>query len=140
MRLNPDCIRAVLLCVESSQNPFGNFLFRFSDPTGFMDGPSIDDPTISINSQPELAEFTEDEVRYHIKQASDAGLLVLRTNYISDSCLIEDLTPLGHSFLANIRNDSNWKKIKTIALDKAKTLSLSVLVEIANHFVISQIF
>ena len=140
MRLNPDCIRAVLMCVESSTNPRGNFLFIFSDPTGFMDGPTIDDPSISINSRPELAGFTEDEVRYHIKQASDAGLLVLNTSYISDTCLIEDLTPLGHDFLANIKKDSNWKKIKSIALDKAGTLSLSVLIEIAKSFVISQVF
>ena len=138
MRLNPDCIRAVLLCVESSANPDGSFLFRFSDPTGFMDGPTISDPSISINSRDELKGFTEDEVKYHIKQCSDARLITLRNAHITDICVVEDLTPDGHKFLAEIRDDTNWNKIKEKA-SQIGCLSLNVLSSVASTYISSML-
>lgn len=47
---------------------------------------------------------------------------------------IADLTPSGHEFLANIRADTNWNKVK----QKSKAIgseSLSVLAQIAGQVI-----
>ncbi len=45
-----------------------------------------------------------------------------------------DLTPDGHSFLANIREPSNWEKIKTVG-HKLGCTSLPTLSNIASQVV-----
>lgn len=67
-------------------------------------------------SQAEKAKLIED-VRYY-----DGGSHVT----------IRDLTPAGHEFLANIRNDSIWKKV----ISKAPDASLLVLFELAKDFAV----
>lgn len=51
---------------------------------------------------------------------------------------IGDLTPAGHEFLANIRQDTNWNKIKKRAL-KIGSLALPILQKIATKFIEEQI-
>lgn len=134
MKLNPDCIRAILLCAESSESPGGDFIFLFSDPTGFMDGYSIDSPDIAVNRYPALSEFTEDEIRYHLKQCADSGLLLLDSPTCSDVVKVNDLTPAGHKFLADIREDSIWKETKSV-MKKTGAASLSAITQIASNII-----
>ena len=137
MRLNPDCIRAVLLCVESSESRDGYYLFRFSNADeDFLFNESQDDSSLSINTCPELSGFTEDEIRYHIKQCHNAGLIDMSTDSVLDNCLINDLTPEGHEFLAEIREDNNWTQIKNIA-HKIGCTSLETLSNIATNYIAS---
>src|SRR5690554_6281345 len=97
MRLNPDCIRDVLLAVEDVTD--FRTLMRFPGEDGAK----------------HLAKYSTDEVLYHIKQCELSGLLSGVSWMMGGSCLIRDLSPKGHEFLANIRSETNWKKTKEVA-------------------------
>jgi len=97
MRLNPDCIRDILLTVEETVS-FGKY----------MKYPSAAE-------YPRLAAYSQEEIFYHISQCKLSGLLTKVIWVGGPSCSIEDLSPLGHEFLANIRNETNWNRVKEIA-------------------------
>lgn len=113
IKLNPDCIRGILLTVEEKCN--------FDTPWEY------DRDTFESEY---LAEFSHEEIVYHIKQASVSGLIENVHYYDGGATvLIGDLTPLGHEFLANIRAKSLWNKVKS----KATDASLSILMELAKR-------
>ena len=119
MRLNPDCIRDILFTVEES--------------TGFTS--SMRYP--SENKFPRLNSYSTEEVLYHIKQCEDAYLISQVHWFIGGSCLITDLTPEGHQFLANVRSDTTWNKTKEISknigsssLDAIKQIATGVITEL----------
>ncbi|MFW5670239.1 MAG: DUF2513 domain-containing protein [Acetivibrio ethanolgignens] len=117
MKLNPDCVRDILLTVE--ENTGFNKEMDFSEHSSYE----------------LLNQYSSDEVFYHIKQCEASYLIEEVRWFLGGSCSISDLTPRGHEFLTNIRNDSIWKK----ALTKGTGASLSILMEIAkqvatNHF------
>jgi len=116
MKLNLDCIRDILLCVEES--------------IGFMDLMQFDYGENKLNQLPHLEHYDEETIMYHIKQCSEAGLLSGVQFFLDGSAIVMDLTPHGHEFLANIRSDTNWNKTKEIA-QKAGSTSLSVITQIA---------
>jgi len=112
MKLNPDCIRGILLTVEEYCN--------FDTPWEYERD--------SFESE-YLAELSHEEILYHIRQAEQSGLIQGVVYYdCGDSVIICDLTPEGHEFLANIHNESVWKK----TLSKAFGASLPVLLEVAK--------
>jgi hypothetical protein len=122
MRLNPDCIRDILVTVEEN--------------TGFYD--FMEYPPESAEDYPKLAKYTEEEVFYHIKQCYLSGLLTELSWTLEPTCSIHDLTPAGHEFMANIRSDTNWAKTKEVA-GKIGSLSLQVLTKVAAEIVTSLI-
>lgn len=116
MKLNPDCIRGILLTVEEKCD--------------------FDTPWEYKRNQFEseyLAEYSHEEILYHIRQSEQSDL-IQGVHYYDDGddVLICDLTPCGHEFLANIRNESVWKK----ALSQAAGASLPVLFEVAKKIAI----
>lgn len=121
MRLNPDCIRDILLYVEENST-FTN--------------------AICINRQnppKEFHEYSYDELLYHISQCSQSGFLNGFSSYDNgDTVLIGDLTPKAHEFLANIRNNEIWSKVKSTAkqvgVDSLKAL-MSIAVQIASQVI-----
>ena len=101
MKLNHDCIRGILLTVEQKCN--------FDTPWEY------DRDTFESEY---LAEFSHEEIVYHIKQASVSGLIENVHYYDGGATvLIGDLTPLGHEFLANIRAKSLWDKDREVKLN-----------------------
>lgn len=113
MKLNPDCIRGILLTVEEKCD--------FNTPWAY----SRD----TVKSE-YLAEFSHEEIVYHIKQSSVSGLIENVQYYdLGASVLVGDLTPLGHEFLSNIRAKSLWNQVKS----KAADASLSILMELAKR-------
>lgn len=113
MKLNPDCIRDILICVETN--------------TDLSHTLSISKFEIPI----ELEAYSIDEIMYHIKQAELSGLLLVPSWYLDGGCMIRYLLPEGHQFLANIREDDNWNKTKEIAKSVGSN-SLDVLKDIAS--------
>ena len=112
MKLNPNCIRAILLTAEE--------LCTFNKPWIYDEDGS---------SSKYLAEYCHEEIIYHISQAERSGLSQDVHYYDGGATiLICDLTPYGHEFLANIRNDSVWKKV----MSKAAGASLPILFEVAK--------
>lgn len=115
MELNPDCIRDILLDVERVVNPKTRYCF-----------PS--------QSQKLLETYSKDEILYHILQCNYTGFFIGFQRYSRESCFIGDLSPKGHQFLANIRQDTNWNKVKTVA-ETVGSKSLDVLSNIASDVI-----
>lgn len=122
MKLNPDCIRDILIAVESLPN--ANYHSRFDE--------------YSIPN--EFPNYTYDEVMYHIRQCELSGFFYKASGSISGSYDVHDLSPLGHQFLADIRSDTIWSKTKSIAhqigsnsLDTLIKISTGVLAELIKQ-------
>lgn len=98
MKLNPDCIRDILIYVEKNTN--------LSNMVG-----------ISPASLPkQLSSYEPNEVMYHIKQCELSGMFGEKVSwYIGGDCMIRYLSPTGHQFLSDIRSDNAWNKTKQIA-------------------------
>lgn len=114
MQLNPNCIRDVLIAVEA--NTGYNVYFEYPNER---------------DNAPTLAEYSDDEIRYHILQCAKANLIELRSIDLNENMGISDLTPSGHEFLANIRSDSVWNNVKSIS-SKIGSSSISALSQIAS--------
>lgn len=114
MKLNVDCIRDILLTVESVTN--------FSTPMEYH--------TELLNYNL-LEKYSNEDIQYHIKQCDLSGLLTKVHWYLDGSCTIIDLSPEGHKFLSDIRSDNNWNKTKSIAKDIG-SFSLNTIKEIAS--------
>ena len=100
MKLNPDCIRDILIQLETDLDFPGPVRYRITD-----------DPRI-------LPKYDWYELVYHFKQCSQCGMLEgfqICDSY--SSVAINDITYKGHEFLANIRSDKAWKRIMKTALD-----------------------
>lgn len=113
MKLNPDCIRDILIVIE--------------EHTSYKIGVSY--PSDSFSSISNL--YSDMMIRYHILQASKAGLIELSQIDSFENMKIDDLTPTGHDFLNNIRSDNTWSSIKSIC-QKVGSTSLSALVQIST--------
>lgn len=121
MKLNPECIRDILLAVESMN--YGEIW--------------------TINHLIErLPNYTEDELQYHCVKLHEAGFLDAITGKTLRSPVqiarIKDLTYSGHQLLADIRSDTTWNKTKEIAKSVGSE-SLHALKDIAVCVVTSAI-
>lgn len=114
MKLNPDCIRDILITVESMKY---NTTYTLT----------------ALCSQ--LNSYSEEELNYHCLQLIDAGLLNAKAISIKGQISpqlfrIFDLTYSGHQFLADVRSDTTWNKTKNIAKNVGSE-SLHALKDIA---------
>lgn len=101
MKLNPDCIRDVLLYAEENADP--------------------DDPWIvPKDGESALPLFTAREVRYHVDQCVDAGYLEKDRDWIAGEIEISNLSFSGHQALAAIRNPVIREKAKNEWLSKVQ--------------------
>lgn len=116
MRLNPDCVRDILLIVEQLATPTNRPLFPKEWPAN------------------QFEKYGPETILYHINYCQEAELLSVQKRYMGGEMLIKDLTPKGHEFLSNIRKDTNWNKTKELA-EKIGSTSLQVLVSVASQVV-----
>ena len=118
MRLNPDCIRDILIYIESKTD-------SEIDCVDFEELVSA------------LYNYDENTLHYHVNQISNFNLV--HDVFYADNKpnFISDLSPEGHEFLANIRSNTNWNKIKK-TYNKVGSESLGAIKEIAIN-VISQL-
>ena len=122
MKLNPDCIRDVLLTAEEKCGYNKPWIY-------YSDGCQ---PTL-------LSRYPPDEICYHIIQCSKSELIDGLKRYDGgNSILINDLTPQGHEFIANIRSDTNWNKTKSI-LKNIGSESLDTMKQVASGVITSLI-
>lgn len=114
MRLNPDLIRDILLTVEDECD-FSHYLeYRVENMTFLR-----------------LETYKHEEITYHINQCKMGNLITNVHYYDNGDCIvIGDLTPQGHEFLENIRDENNWNQTKQYA-KKVGSFSLDVLSKIA---------
>lgn len=132
MRLNLDCVRDILLCVEENTGLRQSCCFIDIDPSD----PEMDPdgtttiPDYQINLQ---SKYDNDMIIYHVKYCTDAGLLS-NVRYIENNMLfVDDLTPHGHDFISNIRSEQNHSWLKS-ALTKVGSDSIPIAMQlIADH-------
>ncbi|HBH3655593.1 TPA: DUF2513 domain-containing protein [Clostridioides difficile] len=117
MKLNPDCIRDLLLTVEENTS-FSQVMYYNRKEE---------------NNYDLLQRYSDEEISYHIRQCNLYGFFT-RISWTSAHCTIDDLTPLGHEFLANVRLNTNWNKTKEVA-SKVGSTSINVLTEIASNVI-----
>ena len=121
MKLNPDCIRDILISVELETS--WNTHIRFTP--GKM--PST------------LAQYSDDVIFYHVKQCELSDLFGGKTYWFLDGgCMVQYLSPSGHQFLSDIRSDNNWSKTKEIA-NTVGSESISAIKDIATGVISSLI-
>lgn len=118
MKLNQDLIRDILLTTEE-QITYSKILIINWDK----------EENQKLNL---LTPYTSDEIFYHLQQASKSTLIEATFN--EDFISVLDLTPKGHSYLENIRNDNNWIKIKSIA-NNLGTKSLDAMIQISSNVI-----
>lgn len=118
MKLNVDCIRDILLFLESLDYEQTTNLEKIHQT---------------------LSEYSINEISYTCLKLKEAELINADSISAAGHTLpqiyrIYDITYLGHQFLENIYSDSNWHKVKDIA-SKIGTYSLSALTQIASTVV-----
>ena len=113
MVLDPDCVRDLLLEVESTIQDVG---ICFTYPK---------ESTL-------IGKYTRDKLSYHTQQCIWSGLLFTYDPEFDgqSSFHLRDLSPSGHIFLNNIRAKEPFEKTKSIA-SKLGNWSLSALQSIA---------
>ncbi len=121
MKLNVDCVRAVLLEIEKL--PYGQDLR----------------PTTLYSS---LNAFSKDDINYSITKLKEAGFIEAVIAKSDDGSIfkfvVNDITWDGHQFLNNVRETSVWEKAKEIG-GKIGSLSIPVLSDAASAFLSSLI-
>lgn len=118
MKLQPDCLRDVLIFIEAQTSLFSFIYISQSD--------------IPDN----LSDYSYDEIAYHIKQAELSNLIAVNSWYLDGGCTIKYLLPAGHKFLEDIREDTNWAKTKEIS-KKIGSFSIETLQQIASNVIAS---
>ena len=115
MKLNQDCVRSVLLEIESLA--YGNQL-KLEDLHRM------------------LPDYSMEDLQYTCIKLDEAGYIKIITAPTLNSSIpliisINDLTFYGHEFLEHIRSDENWKEAKKIA-SKLGDFALSALSAISE--------
>lgn len=115
MVLVPECVRDVLLAVESCA--LGKHL-------------NLD----TLGEQ--LPQYSQEDLWYTVLKLDEGGYLDVVTVPVQRQTIpgiksINDLTFLGHEFLNTIRSDSIWEKTKTTA-KKAGVFSLKAIFDIGK--------
>lgn len=122
MRLNPDCIRDILLTIEENVGPrqYLKYNKKFA------------------NEYELLKDYEYEEVIYHIEQCRLSGFFTHADSFLSikDGYNIHCLSPAGHQFIENIRSDTVWNRTKETA-KKVGSTSLDALTKIAINVVSS---
>lgn len=117
MKLNPDCVRDILLECEEGCTPFRGVYFPYSEE--FTRGERT---------------YSCEEALYHLRQCKENGFFTKTWEDMSGNFTVLDLSPKAHEFLANTRDKNNWEKTKSIAA-KIGSVSLTVLSSIASSVI-----
>ena len=117
MKLNPDCIRDVLMDIE--ENTTINTSWKYD----------------SLNSPKRLLDYDRFEIAYHARYCYEANLIKgFSIGGNSETIYAMNLTPKGHEFLSNIRENKIWNGVKVIA-GKIGSSSLDALIQISSNAV-----
>ena len=122
MKLNHDCIRAILCHFESTTNITVN-----------EDGVEIDPIPIEAFYKG-LPKFDKANIYYSLCILEDVGFIVAASQYGDDGIsdfLVERMTYEGHEYLESIRDAKTWASVKK-ALGKIGNASLNVISAIAE--------
>lgn len=84
-------------------------------------------------------EWQPETVNYHIWLLMQSGLIVCNHDYPRNGFVCICLTWQGQEFLAQVRDDARWRKIRTVLAEKSLDLSLEA-VKAAAAWVLKSMF
>ena len=114
MKLNPDCVRDILFVVEEYST--------------YSNDVSEDKLYKKL-----IPKYSQEEILYHVRQCEHSGLF-LKVQHYFGGFSIQDLSPYGHQFINDIRQDNNWNRTKDIAKNVG-SFSLDVLKDISSQVI-----
>lgn len=114
MKLNPDCVRDILLTVEETTT-LETQCYINQDYKNFK----------------RLAKYDFSVLSYHVHQCALYDYFTFSEFDEKWNCRIEDLSPKGHEFISHIRDNTIWAKIKKVAASIG-IVSLQTLAQIAT--------
>ena len=120
MKLNPDCIRDILIYVEEN--------------TSYKRACCIE-PSSCSKSFP---DYSPEELLYHVDQCDMSGYFSKTSHDLSNNVTIAGLSPLGHQFIDNVRSETVWNDVKQVSATVGSK-SLSALSQIASGVITSLI-
>ncbi len=126
MKLNPDCVRDVLIYLEDA-------LYYEEDEQHHLGKPSIGWTTVSRDERLS-SKYLIDDIKYTIFQLHKSGIIDAKLNSTPQNILsldIHDITWEGHELLANLRGEKLWEKTKNAAQELG-VLSVKGLVKVAE--------
>jgi hypothetical protein len=135
MKLNMDCVRDILLCIESNTSLHQKCYF-LDVPQMESISDAIGDSSIPIPEyQRVLAKtYSNDVLFYHVRYCCRAGLVEYDKTSPTYQLVISDLSVSGHEFVNNIRDPKVWKDLKS-AGSSVGSVGLDVLKQVAGVFV-----
>lgn len=114
MRLDMDCIRDLLLCIEDNTGlrKACFFIDHGLSDTAHYTGEETEPFAYQL---PLDDKYENDKLIYHLNYCVDAELVTLSNASTLYRIMVSDLTPTGHQFLNNIRDEGIWEKVKSIS-------------------------
>jgi len=137
MKLNMDCIRDILLCVEKNTSLRQRCCFMDEEQMEAVCCAMGEDEEAIPRYQEELQErrgYTNEMLFYHVRYCEDAELIRTERNSSTYKIVVSDLTVKGHEFTANIRETKNWKAVKSV-LKSAGSMAMEAAIEAAKAVV-----
>ncbi|PTI51148.1 DUF2513 domain-containing protein [Staphylococcus warneri] len=122
MELNHDCVRLLLLEIESNKK-IGEPLTEYN----FKDNIIFD-------------KYDFDTVIYSLMKLKEADFISCDLQFIEGKVvtwLINDITWSGHEFLDNIRDNETWQKVKSVA-SKTSSMSLTLSGKLAYQYLLNK--
>ena len=123
MKLNPDCIRAVMLQIENDWK-------IKDDGRGHLAFGSL---SLSQLCQ-SLPEHSQEDIFYTLHNLEQAGYIKAQITWSNGAvyrCVVNYMTYAGHEFLNGIRDPKHWAVIKS-GMDAVRNYSLDAINAIAG--------
>lgn len=116
MRLNYDCIRDIMLWAEEITSPNRFAVYVDTDSVQRNSFMYLNESEMPVPNKPQqelLSKYSNEVIVYHLRYCLKAKFL---EGSYQDSITykIDDLTPAGHQFLADIRSNTVFNKTKEI--------------------------
>jgi len=117
MRLNLDCLRDILLCIEEVADYRCPAVFVDTDSVKLVGDHLGDHPKPPPYQQEFLHAYESNELMYHLRYCFHAGLIASDREPSGMQFFVRDLTPAGHELLNDIRSKTVFEKTKAIATE-----------------------
>ena len=131
MRLNIDCIRDVLLCIEENTGLRRYCFFVDSGLAGSLPLDDDSDTVIPDYQAPLLQKYENDVLIYHVQFCLTADLAIEMPSNDGYKVFVADLSPSGHELLEKIRDRKQWSAVKK-GLSAIRNYSLSAISAVAE--------
>ena len=112
MKLDIDCVRDVLICVEENTGPdrFCVFIDEIKMP-GICAALGRDPVPLQEYQKALQGSYSNETLVYHVKYCIEAGLLACTGGTAGYEIMIPDLSARGHDFLQKCKNEKDKSKL-----------------------------